>query len=144
MHVEPASQQLWLVEHRNDPHGEDWTATPAHGTLATSFARGRLVVGGRASSPTVRIDAAVDAWVQHQTLSAHGAWLTIFDDLELPFECIVRDLDGAGSCIQQHTLDFPVDPPEGVIGRLASTCRRLAFGLRHRFGRMPRGTHSYP
>jgi hypothetical protein len=144
MHLEPATQQLWLVEIRNDSHGEDWTATPAHGTLATSFAEGTLIVGGQASPPTVRIETAVGACVQHQSLSAHGAWLTIFDSLDLPFDCIVRDIDGAGSCVQQHTLDFPSDPRQSIVGRLASTRRRLPFGLRRRFGRLPTGTHSYP
>ncbi len=144
MHLESRSQQLWLVERRSDSHGEDWTATPANGAVATSFAQGRLVVGGRASLPTVGIEAAVGACLQHPSLSTHGAWLTIFDDLDLPFDCIVRNLDGAGSCVQQHTLDFPADPPESIVGRLASTRRRLSFGLRHRFRRLPRGTHSYP
>lgn len=144
VHLEPRSQQLWLVERHTDSHGEDWTATPANGTIATSFARGTLVVGGRASLPTVGIEAAVGACLQHPRLSTHGAWLTIFDDLKLPFACIVRDLDGAGSCVRRHTLEFPADPPEGIVGRLASTSRRLAFGLGRRFGRLPRGTHSYP
>jgi len=144
LHAEPATQQLWLVEHRNDSHGEDWTATPARGALAASFAGGTLVVGGRASLPTVDLEAAVGACVRHPRVNAHGAWLTIFDDLELPFDCIVRDSDGAGSCVQQQTLDFPADPAVGIVGRLARTGSRLVFGLRLRLGRLPRGTHSYP
>lgn len=144
LQVEVATQRLWLVEHRNDAHGEDWTATSAHDGLASSFARGTLVVGGRVSPPIVQIQAVVGGRAQSPRPGPHGAWLTVVDDLELPFECVVDGLDDAGVRIQQRTLDFVVDPPSSVGGRLGNARRRFASLLRHRLGRLPRGTHSYP
>lgn len=90
LHLERATQQLWLVERSHDSHGEDWTAAAAHDALAASFAQGRLIVGGQVSLPTVDVEAVVGARVQ------------------------------------------------------ANARRRFALGLRQRFGRLARETHSYP
>jgi len=144
LHLDVGTQQLWLAEHRTDSHGEDWTAASTHDAVTTSFAQGTLIVGGLLSPPIVRVEALVGDRVQRPSPVSQEAWLAIFDGLELPFECIVRGLDDAGTCVQESTLDFPVDSQASVAGRLADARRRFAFGLRHRFGRMPKGTRSYP
>jgi len=138
------TQQLWLVEHGADALGEDWTATPARDTVATSFAQGRLLVGGRPGLHVTQVEARVDARVQRPALASQGAWLTSFEGLALPFELVVRELDGAGSCVEELVLDFPTDPPVTLRRRLAGARTCFALGLRKRTRRPAKGTHSYP
>ncbi len=140
LHLEVATQRLWLIEHRIDSYGEDSTATSAHDGLASSFARGTLIVGGQVSPPIVHIEVLVGARAQSSRPGVQGAWLTVVDDLELPFECVVRGLDDAGARIEQRTLDFAVDAPSSVAGRLANARRRFGFVLRHRLATAERHT----
>lgn len=144
LHLQLDTQRLWLVERGNEAGGEDWSAVASDSSLVTSYGSGTLIVGGRASTPIVAIDATAGLSSRRMSTATAGAWLTSFEDLSLPFELVVRAIDAQGTCVEVATLDFPADAPSMLAARLADAARRTVISLRARLGHLPKRMRSYP
>jgi len=141
LHRESQKGPIWLLTESEDAKGSDASAAPTYDGPASCMVDDFLVIGGVALSPSNAVTAGLSGRFQHPPVNAESAWLTVFEGVAPPVTTIVREFDGAGLLISTLALDFPADPPL----TLGSTLRRVrTWTRRHRTGRMPRRTTTYP
>lgn len=141
LHRESKEGPIWLLTKNEGAEGSDASAAPTYEGPASCIDGDFLVLGSVKFSPSNVVTVGVADRVQSPKVGAEGAWLTVFERVSVPADVIVREFDSAGVLVSTWALDFPADPPMTLRMML---CRVRTWSRRHRSGRMPTRTTTYP
>lgn len=141
LHRESEEGPIWLLTQNEGTDGSDASAAPAYDGPASCMDGDSLVIGDVMLSPSNTVTTSAAGRLQHPIVSAAGAWLTVFEQVALPVNVIVREFDSEGMLISTLPLDFPADPAMTLRSMLP---RLRTWSRRHRTGRMPTRTTTYP